>query len=104
MSEPWLRTGPAPPGECFRFRNAAADPQDKQGRQDADPEQRPPSDRLGQNGIQAGIAQRRRAGAKRSVSLHEADAAAAILVADTLAHQYRAGGPLAPEAKPVQSA
>ena len=94
----------APRLERFRLRDAAADPQHKQGGQDADREQRPPRDRFGQNGVQAGIDERRQARADGCAGLHEADAAAAILVADDLAHQYRAGGPLATEPEPVQAA
>jgi hypothetical protein len=104
VGDPRLRPVGAALLERLRFRNATADPQDEQGGQDADPEQRSPRGRLGQNGIQAGIDQRRQARAEGRTGLHEADAAAAILVADDLAHQYRAGSPLAAEAEPVQTA
>src|SRR6266481_1729355 len=90
--------------ERFRLRNAAANPQHKQGGQNADPKQRPPRDRFGQNGEKASVDERRQARADGRTGLHEADAAAAILVADDLAHQYRAGGPLATEPEPVQAA
>src|SRR5580700_2370214 len=104
MGDPGSRAVAAPPLERFRFRNAAADPEYEQGGQDADRKQRAPSDRLGQNGIQPGIDERRQARPNGRAGLHEADAAAAILVADDLAHQYRAGGPLAAESEPVQAA
>src|SRR6478672_10183373 len=65
---------------------------------------RPPRDRFGQNGVQAGVDERRQAGADGRAGLHEADAAAAILVADDLTHQYRAGGPFTTEAEPMQAA
>ena len=58
---------------------------------------------FGQNGEQAGIDERRQARAEGGAGLHKADAAAAILVADDLAHQDRAGGPLAAKAEPVQA-
>src|SRR5262249_35767778 len=78
--------------------------QHKQGGQDANPEQRPPRDRFGQNGEKASVDECGQTRADGRTGLHEADAPAAILVADDLAHQYRAGGPLATEPEPVQAA
>ena len=58
----------------------------------------------GRMAIEAGVDERRQARADGRAGLHETDAAAAILVADDLTHQYRAGGPLATEPEPVQAA
>ncbi len=51
-----------------------------------------------------GVDERRQAGSDGCAGPHEADAAAAILVADDLTHQYRAGGPFTTEAEPMQAA
>ena len=59
MRDPEPRAAVAPLLERFRLRNAAADPQHKQGGQNADREQRPPRDRFGQNAVQAGVDERR---------------------------------------------
>ena len=104
VGDPGPRAAVALPLERFRFGNVAADPQHKQGGQDTDREQCPPRDRFGQNGEKAGIDECRQARAEGRAGLHKADAAAAILVANDLTHQYRAGGPLAAEAEPVQAA
>ena len=104
MRDPGLRAAIAQPLERFRFWNAAADPQHKQGGEDTDREQCPPRDRFGQNGVEAGVDERRQPRADGRAGLHETDPAAAILVADDLTHQYRAGGPLTTEPEPVQAA
>ncbi len=104
MGEAGPRTALAPALESLRLRNVAANPQHKEPRQDADPEQRAPGDRGGQDGKKARIDECCETRAKGGAGLHKAHSAAAILVADDFPHQHRAGRPFAAETEPVQAA
>ena len=88
--------------EDFGLLDVTADPEDQTCRQQADREQNAPGDRLGQKRVERGVDERRGAPADRPTGLHDADAAAAVFVADHLAHQHGAGSPFAAEAEPVQ--
>src|SRR5262249_28022000 len=63
-----------------------------------------PGDRFGQDGVQSGIDEGRQTRPHGGPRLDKTDSAAAVLVADHLAHQHRAGGPLAAKAEAVQTA
>jgi hypothetical protein len=82
----------------------AADPEHQQRRRQTDPEHHAPGGRLGQCDIEQRVEQRRGAPAHRPAALHEADGAAAIFVADHLAHQHRSRRPFGAEAEALQRA
>ena len=88
----------------FRLLDIAADPEHQNGRREADPEHGSPGDRFRHDGEEQGVKQRRRAPADGPACLHDPDRAAAVLIADHLSHQHRAGRPFAAEAKALQRA
>ena len=90
--------------ESLRLVEMPANPDDKDRRDEADRKQHPPGDRLGQKGIERRVDERRHTPAYGPSGLHQPDRAAAVFVADHLAHQHRAGGPFAAKAKTVQRA
>src|SRR5580704_7856217 len=81
--------------------DVAADPKDENRGQKADREQYAPGDGFGQEGIERGIDEGRGAPTDRPAGLHDADAAAAVFVANHFAHQDGSGRPLAAEAEAV---
>ena len=88
--------------ENFGLLDVTADPENQTCRQQTDREQDTPGDRLGQKRVERGIDKGRGAPADRPTRLHDANPAAAVFVADNLAHQHGAGSPFAAEAEPVQ--
>jgi hypothetical protein len=86
----------------LRLVDVPAYPKHEKRREDADPEQDLPGERLGHEGVDAGVQQRARGPADTPAGLHQPDRAAAILVAHCLADQHRTGRPLAAKAKAVQ--
>src|SRR3954471_7024928 len=88
--------------EDFGLLDVTADPEYQTCRQQADREQNAPGDRLGQKRVERGIDEGRGAPADRPTGLHDAHPAAAVFVADHLAHQDGPGSPFAAKAEPVQ--
>jgi hypothetical protein len=80
---------------------AAPDPEHQQFRQNADPKQHPPSDRFRQHGVEPGLIACCQSRSYGRAGLNEANALAAVLVADHL-HRRGAGCPLASKAKTVE--
>ena len=104
VGDPNRRTSALAVAEDFGLVNMAADPKDEDCRRQADRKLNAPSDRLGQKGIKRGIDQRRGTPADSPAGLDDTDAAAAVFVADHLAHQHRPGRPFPAKAEPVQRA
>src|SRR5271168_5441867 len=102
MSNADCRTRAARLAEDLGLVDVPADPEDENRWQEPDCEEGAPSDRLGQKGVECRIDQRRGAPPHGPAGLYDADAAAAILVADDLTHQHGTGRPFAAEAQPVQ--
>ena len=88
----------------FGFLQMTAEEQDSDGRQQAEPEHGPPGDVLRQDGEDDGEQEGGGAIAHRPAALHGADGAAAIFLADHLAHQGGARGPFASEAEALEAA
>src|SRR5208282_486227 len=88
--------------EDFGLLDVTADPEYQTRRQQADREQNAPGDRLGQKRVERDIDEGRGAPADGPTGLHDANPAAAVFVADHLAHQHSPSGPFAAETEPMQ--
>jgi hypothetical protein len=87
---------------CAAF--GAAQPDHQQRRRETNPEHHAPRGGVRQHGIKQRVEQRRGTPADGPAALHEANRAAAIFVADHLAHQHRARRPFGAKAEALQGA
>ena len=86
----------------FGFLDEAADPEHQPSGGETDPEQGAPGVFFRERRDEQRVEQRGGAPADRPAGLHQADGAAAVFVADHLAHQNGAGCPLAAEAEALE--